>query len=315
MTSHVIASGLQLDVWSNAVGLIVSVPPLVVFMATLIRRVKQASPRIALHEFILLIRRPWHVILILIIAASTAYLIVRPTTQFPASLAVLIPIVAILFLLASFFLAQSRQLSGAVILNEMSRMSKETRDKHKGVCAAIRFDIDRLKAVSNQFPTVGERIRATVDEVIKEEVGRLRKSGVNVLSIGIPGEDETVVIAAGISVEQAADFADEVRRRVKRTVKDIPYYDDAVQLVVKAMQPPSGIDEEREGIGTVSAGVAADRGLPEILLSDVSAAVKESKTRGRNKTVIYRPGQTPEVRSDFKGPATQGETTTVNTAP
>lgn len=181
----------------------------------------------------------------------------------------------------------------------MKRLSETTHDQPGGACTAIRFDIDRLKAILNYSPTLGERIRKTVNGIITEEVDRLRKHGLDVIALDIPGEDETVVIAAGLSVDQAGDFADEVRRRVKRAIKDIPYYAEAVELLAQTMHTPVTLDEEREGIGTVSAGVAADRGLPELLLSDVSAAVKEAKTRGRNKTIIYRPGQSSEIRSDF----------------
>jgi len=292
-------SDLQLDDWLSIIGLALAVPPLFAFFFSLGARVKRASPRIALHEFALLARQPWHLVLTAVVLLSTAFLVVVPAREFPASLAVLIPVTGAVLLLASFFLAQSRQLSSAVIINEMTRMSRLTSEQHGGVCAAVRFDIDRLKAISNYSATVGERIRATVDEVIAEEVDHLRKRGLEVTALSIPGEDETVVIAAGLTLERAADFADEVRRRVKREVATIPYYAEAVRLVVDRMPPPSSVEEEREGIGTVSAGVAADRGQPEILFSDVSAAVKESKTRGRNKTVVYRPGQQSEVRSDY----------------
>lgn len=296
-----------MDEWFNLGSLILAVPPLIAFFFKLVSRIRRSSPRIAFHEFLLLIWQPWHIALVLVVVITTAYLIAWPVDHFPASLLVLLPVTGSACLLISFFLAQSRRLSSAVILNEMRRLSRGTHGQSRGVCTAIRFDIDRLKAISNYFPTVGERVRSVVDEIIREEVDRLRRSGVNAVSLGIPGEDETVVIAAGLAVDHAADFADEVRRRVKRMVKEIPYYDDAVQLVVKGMQPPSTVEEEREGIGTVSAGVAADRGLPEILFSDVSAAVKESKTRGRNKTVIYRPGETPEVRSDFQRQDVEGD--------
>jgi GGDEF domain-containing protein len=250
-------------------------------------------------------RRPWHIALAVIMLLTTAYLIVWPPESFPVSLLVLIPIGACGSMLVSFFLAQSRRLSAEVILGEIRRLSKESHGQHHGVCSAIRFDIDRLKAIANHYPDVGERVRATVDEIISEEVERLRRAGFHVSSLDIAGEDETVVVAAGLSVEQAADFADEVRRRVKRAVREIPYYDRAVQLVVNGMQPPSTLEEEREGLGTVSAGVAADRGLAEVLFSDISAAVKESKTRGRNKTVIHRPNEQPEVRSDFDSQASK----------
>lgn len=296
-----VASGLTVDEWLNLSGLVLGVPPVIVFVFSLASRVRRGSPKIAFHEFTLLVRQPWHIALVAVVVLSTGYLVARPAGHFPDSLLLLLPVVGTACLLMSFFLAQSRRLSGAVIVNEMRRLSKETQDRHHGVCTAIRFDIDRLKALSNYSPTVGERVRATVDQVIQEEVDRLRRTGITIVSLNIPGEDETVVIAAGLPVDQGADFADTVRRRVKRAVQDIPYYEKAVHLVVNGMQPPSTIAEEREGIGTVSAGVAADRGMPEVLFSDVSAAVKESKTRGRNKTVIYRPGEPPEVRSDFTG--------------
>ncbi len=299
MTSS-FASGLQLDEWLSLIGLVLALPPLVAFLVSFISRVMRASPRIALHEFVLLIRQPWHVALLAIIALSATYLVIYPPQSFPGSLAILVPIFAAFFLSASFFLAQSRQLSSSVIINEIRRLSRSTRDHHQAVCSAIRFDIDRLKAISNYSPTLGERIRETVSEVINEEVQRLRRQGIDLAALTIPGEDETVVIAAGLTVDGAADFADEVRRRVKRGVQGIPYYAEAIKVITQGMQSPPTPDEERQGIGTVSAGVAADRGMPEILFSDVSAAVKESKARGRNKTVIYRPGQSPEVRSDYR---------------
>lgn len=297
--THNLVSGLGLGEWLSLIGLILAIPPLIGFFFTFAARIKRASRRVALHEFVLLTCQLWLVALTLVVVDTVAYLVILPSSRFPASLTFLIPIAVGLSLLASFFLAQSQRLSSAVIINEMKRLSKTTRDQRRGVCAAIRFDIDRLKAIMNYSPSLGERIREAVNGIIAEEVGRLRKQGLNVAAHAIPGEDETVVIAAGLTVDEAGDFADEVRKRVKQEIKDIPYYAEAVELLSQRMQTPATLDEEREGIGTVSAGVAADRGLPELLFSDVSAAVKESKNRGRNKTVIYRPGQPSEIRSDF----------------
>ncbi|GIG85300.1 GGDEF domain-containing protein [Plantactinospora endophytica] len=291
---------LELDEWLSIIGLVLAVPPLVAFFFSLLARVRRASPRIALHEFLLLVRQPWHVVLVLMVLAGTSYVLAFPAAGFPQRLVVLVPVVAAVSLTASFFLAQSRQLSGAVIVNEIRRLSRSVQGHRKPICSAIRFDVDRLKAITNYSPQVGERIRETVAEVIAEEVGRLRRLGLEVAALEIPGEDETVVIVSGLSVDEAADVADEVRRRVKQKVRSIPYYAEAVAFVGQGMSTPPTRDEEREGIGTVSAGVAADRGIPEILLSDVSAAVKESKTHGRNKTVIYRPGQAAEIRSDYR---------------
>lgn len=301
MVQYVLASGLQVSDWLNLVGLILGIFPIIGVGFTLVRRILQTSPRIALHEFTLLVRRPGHIVLMLIVFGATGYLIARPPSRFPISLVLLIPTAAIVMLLISFFLAQSRRLSDAVILNEMTRMSKAVRAKPGGVLAAIRFDIDRLKAISNRYPAVAEQIRAVVDEAIRDEVAKRRKAGVDVVAHAIAGEDETVVIAAGLSIDQAADFADKVRRAVKDDIKSIPYYNEATKIIVDGMQhSPSNMAEEREGIGTVSAGVAADYGRPDMLFSDISAAVKDAKTRGRNKTVIYRPGQAPEIRSDFQ---------------
>lgn len=298
MTDNLV-SGLDLGEWLSLIGLALAIPPLVGFFFSLAASLKRASSRIALHEFVLLTCQLWLVALALVAVDTVAYLLILPSSRFSASLAFLISITVSLSLLASFFLAQSQRLSSVVIINEMRRLSKTTRDQRRGVCSAIRFDIDRLKAILNYSPALGERIRETVNGIIAEEVGRLRKQGRDVATLDIPGEDETVVIAAGLSVDDAGDFADGVRKRVKQEIKDIPYYAEVVELLTQRMQTPATLDEEREGIGTVSAGVAADRGWPEQLFSDVSAAVKESKNRGRNKTVIYRPGQPSEIRSDF----------------
>lgn len=297
--THNLVSGLSLAEWLSLMGLILAIPPLIGFFFNFAHRIRQAWRRIASHESVLLTCQLWHVALTLIGVGSVAYLVILPPSGLPGSLVFLISIASSMSLLTSFSLAQSRRHSSGTIINEMKRLSKITFDQHGGVCAAIRFDIDRLKAISNYSPALGERISETVTGIIAEEVDRLRKQELEVAALDIPGEDETVVIIAGLSVDQAGDFADEVRSRVKRAIKDIPYYAQAVELLAQRMQTPATLDEEREGIGTVSAGVAADRGLPELLFSDVSAAVKESKNRGRNKTVIYRPGQPSEIRSDF----------------
>jgi GGDEF domain-containing protein len=288
--------GLDLGEWLSLLGLLASLFSLVLAYVGLYRQVRRSSIRVATREFMSLARKPRHIMLAIIVLGGSAYLIVRPPQAGTAALMVLVPVIGMMALLFSFFLAQSRQVSGALIVNEMKALSRLAQTRHNGVTSAVRFDIDRLKAVANYSLSLGERIQETVSRVIHDEVALLRRAGLEIVSFDVPGEDEVLVIGAGLSMDEAAAFADRVRARVKQDVARIPEYGQAVEFIMSRMQEAPSRDEERGGIGTVSAGVAGDRGRAEIWFSDVSAAVKESKTHGRNKTVVYRPGQASEIR-------------------
>lgn len=287
--------------WVGLVSLVLTLPTLAIFCVDIGRRVRQSSARIAFREFSYLISHPWHIILIVITLAFSITLAVRPPSQKPASLMILIPAVSGVLLLLSFFLMQSRRLAAEEVIRSMNLLVKRNPERASdGRSTAVRFDIDRLKAISMYSVELSSQIRRACARIIKEEVARLREErGHQAEVIELPGEDETIVIIVGATLDETGNFADQVRRRVQQEVKTMKDYAVAVDKILEHKHRPPSEAEEQEGIGTISAGVAANHGLAEVWFSDVSAAVKESKVRGRNKTVIHRQGQAPEVRSDF----------------
>jgi GGDEF domain-containing protein len=291
---------LSLADWLGIVAVILGAGPMVVFCFDLANRIRQTSAKLAFREFSYLISRPWHIALIVITLAFSVVLAVRPPTTRPASLLVLVPVVGGVLLLVSFFLIQSRRLAAEEVIRSMRLLVKRYPERAgNGRSSAVRFDLDRLKAISVYSRQLGDEIRKAAAMIIEEEAKRLRDRGNVVEMIELPGEDETVVITIGCTLDQAGDFADQVRRRLRQEVRAMDGYAGAVRQIVEQMDTPPSTAEEQQGIGTISAGVAAGSSGPEIWFSDVSAAVKESKVRGRNKTVIHRPGLPPEIRSDF----------------
>lgn len=73
---HNLVSRLGLDEWLSLIGLALAIPPLIGFFFSFVVRVKRASCCIALHEFVLLIRQLWHVVLTLVVVGSVTYLVV-----------------------------------------------------------------------------------------------------------------------------------------------------------------------------------------------------------------------------------------------
>ena len=286
--------------WLSVVGSASSILAFLGISLNLTRRYKLNSPSVFIQEFWLFLRRPWHAVMSIIAVASTTWIALFPSSSFPRGLVGAIPFTAMAFLVMSLFLIQSRQVTSAIVVRQIARLAGQG-EPEDFLCAVIRFDIDRLKAVSNYSISIAEGIRAIVEVIVMEESDRLRRQGRSVCVLPILGEDETVVIATGLSDNDAADFADAVRRRVKLQIASVPYYEEAVRVIRRSMHGPPDPAEEATAIGTVSAGVSAYRGNEEMAFSNASAAVKESKVRGRNKTVILRPGSSLEVRGESGG--------------
>ncbi|WP_280378016.1 hypothetical protein [Nocardia wallacei] len=302
---HKLAAPRQLDWvdWLSVISSVIAIATVVWFMAGLIAKLRNASIRQAAQELDLLIRRPWHIVALILIATSSALLIAFPPPRFPFSLLWLIPITTFFLLLLSFFLLQNDRLARNVLLHEMRKAIERANKKRNQPCSAIRFDIDLIVAINDYSYAVGTRVVEPVTDAVTEQAKRLRREGIDVTLVNIPEAAEVVLLLPGLSVEESADIADEVRRRVKAGLPRIPYYQEACEFVARKLQNPPLTDEEKHGIGTVSAGVAAYTRGEEGLLSDISSAVKEAKFRGRNKTIIYRQGGDSTVRSDYQAPS------------
>jgi GGDEF domain-containing protein len=285
--------------WLSVIGSIITIATLLWFLAGLVVRLRRASFTQAAQEFDLLARRPGHVILLSIVVVTSAFLVAFPPSIFPLSLLTLIPVTACLLLLLSFFLAQNPRLIRNLLLNEIRKAITLANKRRNQPCSAIRFDVDLIVAINDYSFAVGTQIIDLVRDTIYEASRRLKREGVDVTVVSVPESDETILILPGMSGDRAADVADEVRRHVKASLPRIPYYAEAREYVIRALQNPSLTDEEKEGIGTVSAGVAAYSRGEEALLSDISTAVKESKFRGRNKTIIHNHGSQSAIRSDY----------------
>jgi GGDEF domain-containing protein len=182
------------------------------------------------------------------------------------------------------FVRQNRALVREYILHHLERAARRS----QGVCSAIKFDVDLLVAINDYSFAVGSAILRAVRESLREEERSLRTRGVVIESIVIPESDETIWVLPEIVDDHAADIADSIRRDVKRRILTIPNYSDAKEHVIRTLTEPPLTPEEQDGVGTVSAGVAGFTRGAESLLSDISSAVKASKFRGRNRTVIYR---------------------------
>jgi GGDEF domain-containing protein len=270
----------KVGIWGSIASLIGLIP----MILALLRRVLIGSPKKALREFWFVFNYWAHFVLTTIIVFSLIYFLALPGPDFLAKASVLISESAFLLLCISFFLRQNKPVMRQFILAHIARIIKT----HGNVCSAIKYDIDLIVAVNDFSYAVGGEIVALVYSTLREHEKRHKKRGIDVLSVEIPESDEVIWILPNVASQQAADFADDVRREVKRNLKKIAYYDEVCAFVSKKLTNPPLTSEEREGIGTVSAGVAAFTRGVESLLSDISSACKESKFRGRNRTIIYQ---------------------------
>jgi GGDEF domain-containing protein len=291
--------------WASVVGAVASVIALGIAAVGLGRQIARASPGDAVREFLLIYKSALHYVLTMVLVGSLGYLLISPPASDDAArLAVLLPVLAALLLLISFFYRQNRRLLRNTILESIRSTVERTRSQGS-VCSAIKFDIDILVAINDYSVAVGSSIFELTQESIKNAVSRLRQKRIEVSAISLPESDEVILVLPNVEIEEAADVADRVRREVKAGLPEIPHYREACAHVIESLRDPPLSAEEREGIGTVSAGVAAYSRGAEALLSDISASVKESKFRGRNKTIIYQPRMDSIVRSDYKAESSE----------
>lgn len=184
----------------------------------------------------------------------------------------------------SFFARQNKSLMRQIVLTHIEQVVKD----NNNYVSAIKFDVDLIVAINDYSYTVGNNIVVLMKEVLLKYSKQLKAVGTVVTSIEIPESDEIIWLIPNTPLNRAADIADEIRREIKMKIKDIPYYADACDFVIRKLNNPPLTDEEKEGIGTISAGVAAYTRGVESLLSDISSAVKDAKFRGRNRTIVYQ---------------------------
>jgi GGDEF domain-containing protein len=221
-----------------------------------------------------------------------------------AQLALAILLLSSLAMTVSVFLRMNRH----ALRREIITRIEEIASASQGVCSAIKFDVDLIVALNEFSFSLGNRIIASATDLIQKAVTDLRRHGSVASSFELPESDETIVIIGGMTVEDAADVADSIRRALKDDLNDLHDYREACEYVKRRLQQPPLTPEECEGIGTLSAGVASYTRGAEGLLSDIAAAVKASKYRGRNKTIIYQRDQPSLIRSDYhvKRPSKRG---------
>ena len=128
--------------------------------------------------------------------------------------------------------------------------------------AAIMIDVDHFKAVNDHFGhAVGDRVLQAVAGVL---TGAARPGD----TVARLGGEEFVVVLAGAGQREAADRAEEIRRRCAQLVDESPRGRCSV---------------------TVSAGVAegpADGADPAALLASADRAVYAAKAAGRDRVVV-----------------------------
>ena len=268
---------------------IISLSPLLI---SFFRNIYLNAPNKVLQEFWFVYNHPPHFLLTGIAVFSIGTYLSMAEVSALHRILVILAFLSMLFLLMAFFVRQNRPIMRQLILSHIENTVKN----HDGVVSAIKFDVDLIVAINDYSHAVGNAIVATVKDALSKKEKELKSIGTEVVSIEIPESDEVLWILPLTPVNRAGDIADEIRRTVKLKIKDIPYYREACDFVTKKLTSPPLTDEEKEGIGTVSAGVAAyDRGV-ESLLADISSAVKESKFRGRNRTIIYQREQLSIIR-------------------
>jgi GGDEF domain-containing protein len=266
--------------WASVASFVSLIPLLVSF----VRSVSASAPDRVVREFLFAYKSPINYVLSVIIISSFVFLVLQNSRNILSITIITILLVAFIFLLFSFFIRQNKPIMRQIILSHMERAIK----KYGSVCSAIKFDVDLIVAINDFSYATGNDIVTLVKQTLKSYEKKYKQRGIDVVSIEIPESDEVLWILPSISVTDAADMADDIRREVKRKLNDIPYYTEAKNFVISKLTNPPLTEEEREGIGTVSAGVAAYTRGVESLLADISSASKESKFRGRNRTIIYQ---------------------------
>jgi GGDEF domain-containing protein len=247
-------------------------------------RVAAFAPSKTLKELWLVYKSPPHYVLSAWAAVLFLYVITRTFRDIQTVIAVLGAGIAVLLLLFSIFLKQNRTLLREIILRHFQDMI----DRSNKFCCAIKFDIDLIVAINDYSYATGNEIVHLVHHTLLSHQKELAQRGIEVLSVELPESDEVIWLLPKRSTQEAADIADVIRREVKSALPQVQYYNEACEFVVRKLTNPPLTGEEQQGIGTLSAGVAAHTRGAESLLTDISAAIKEAKFRGRNRTVIYQ---------------------------
>lgn len=252
----------------------------------------QLSKKI-IREFLFVYKDYYHYIFTGITIIAILFYIIQSNDNLMYKIITSFGYIALIFMIFSFFIKQNRPIRRQMILVHIEEAIKNNSD----YVSAIKFDVDLIVAINDYSYAVGSGIVNILNNVLSKYLKQLKKCGTTIVSIDIPESDEVIWILPQTPVNRAADIADEIRREVKMKIKDIPYYSEACDYVISSLVNPPLNEEEKEGIGTISAGVAAyNRGV-EALLSDISSATKEAKFRGRNRTIIYQRGKQAIVRN------------------
>lgn len=247
-----------------------------------------------IREFWFVYKNPLHYLYTCIILFSIMFYIMQSRDDFLIKTIVLLGYITFTCIFVSFFIKQNKPIMRQLILSHIEEVVK---NNENSCVSAIKFDVDLIVAINDYSYAVGNSIVTLLKNTLSKKAIELKKVGTMITSIEIPESDEVIWILPNVNTERAADIADEIRREVKQKIPDIEYYNEACEFVIKKLVSPPLTEEEKKGIGTISAGVAAyNRGV-ESLLSDISFAMKEAKFRGRNRTIIYRPGETAIVRN------------------
>lgn len=236
------------------------------------------------REFLFVYKKPIHYIFTLFILGSVIFYITQSKDSSLHKTIVFFGYLSFSFLFMSFFARQNKSLMRQIVLTHIEQVVKD----NNNYVSAIKFDVDLIVAINDYSYTVGNNIVVLMKEVLLKYSKQLKAVGTVVTSIEIPESDEIIWLIPNTPLNRAADIADEIRREIKMKIKDIPYYADACDFVIRKLNNPPLTDEEKEGIGTISAGVAAYTRGVESLLSDISSAVKDAKFRGRNRTIVYQ---------------------------
>lgn len=268
----------------SIIGSIASIISLIPILWHIFKLIILSSPNKVYREFLFVFCTPLNCILsgVIIFSFALLLLLVKGNAYFSFLLMLLIS--TFILLSISLFFRQSKPLIRQLILTKIENTVKKYGDE----CSAIKFDVDLIVAINDYSYNTGNKIVTMVHHILDKHEKELKSSKKQVISIAIPESDEVIWILPNMGDEDAADIADRIRMEVKQSLKKIPYYNEAKEFVISKLQSPKLTQEEQEGIGTVSAGVAAYARGAESLLSDISSAMKESKFRGRNRTIVYQ---------------------------
>lgn len=246
-----------------------------------------------IREFLFVYKSPLHYVYTFIIFFAILFYLIQSGDNFLYKFIVLLGYITCFCIFLSFFIKQNKPIMRQLILSHIESIVKKNNDN---CVSAIKFDVDLIVAINDYSYAVGNAIVSLLKDTLSKKALELKSIGKKIVSIEIPESDEVIWILPNINTTRAADIADEIRREVKSKIKDIEYYNEACEFVIKKLVKPPLNDEEKQGIGTISAGVAAYTRGVETLLSDISYAMKEAKFKGRNRTIIYQPGNPAIVR-------------------